>query len=57
MVHTGICHGDRLGVDVTEGAADWGESDQRDGGRETDDQGAENGRLFMSGPANVAEGG
>jgi hypothetical protein len=57
VVHTGICHGDRLGVDVTEGAADWGESDQRDGGRETDDQGAENGRLFMSGPANVAEGG
>jgi hypothetical protein len=56
VVHTGICQGNRLGVDVTEGAADRGDTKQRDGAHGTDDQGVENSGLLVGGPADVAEG-
>lgn len=53
---TGVGHGDRLGVDVTESAADRGKGDERDGTGCTDDNGPEDGGLLVGGPAQVAEG-
>lgn len=53
---TGIGHGNRRRVDVTESAAERGKADQGDGAHGADDEGPEDGRLLVGGPAQVAEG-
>lgn len=56
-VHTGICERNGLGVDVTEGAADGGNSGQRNGTHEADGNSSKDSWLLVRSPADVAEGG
>lgn len=53
---TGVCHGDRLRVNVTESPAERGKSDERDGAHRADQEGVEDRRLLVRGPADVPQG-
>lgn len=54
--HTGICEGDRLGVNITECAADGGDSCEEHRTRKAQQGGGEVSRSFVCRPAEVAEG-
>lgn len=53
---TGVCHGDRLRVNVTESPTERGKSDERDGSHRADQEGVEDRRLLVRGPADVPQG-
>jgi hypothetical protein len=53
---TGVCHGNRLRVNVTESPAERGKSDECDGSHRADQEGVEDRRLLVRGPADVPQG-